>query len=1167
MKLPTCREKKIVKAWLFDPFAPFHSQCKKAMKLLFVCMTLAILQASATGFAQDVTLNLRNAPVEKVLKEIETQTGYGFIYSRRIVDKVPPITIRLEDVPVREALEICFKDYSLDFVIRDMTIIITPKKEVIPVQDVAVNVFGKVSSEQGEPLAGVSIVVVGSTKGTSSNAAGQYSLENVDENASLRFSMVGYVAKAVAVKGRREINVSLSLEMKEQDEVVVVGYGTMKRKDLTGSVASIPMEEIKNTPFVSIDQALAGKAAGLQVIQADGSPGGVAKIRIRGGTSLLGGNDPLYIIDGIPVQIENRYLESAAEIVSPVDRFGSDNPNNTISGSFTRGLNSLAGLNINDIESIDILKDASATAIYGSKAANGVVIITTKKGKTDQKPILEFNYYTGISEPIKEELLNAEQYKAIFREGAKNLNDARAAIGEDPDPRANSILNDPEFLGTANTDWLDLVLQTGVSHNADVSVRGGGTNSRYYTSLAYTSQKGVIIGTDFERLAGKINMDNEITKKLSILVNLDYGFTKNNITNGMYTGALYMPPTLQAYNPDGSIHVINSADIGSADYEGFQNPLLLKNGVNKSATLTLLGSLGAQYEILPDLQFKSLVSANYSNYHQDNYVPSTSRIAASNGTQTTPGIATQSQSQNVNMFFENTLTWDKKFNENNRINVLLGTSWQKSKMNAFTASGQGFPDDKYLNNLSSAALALPPTGTAGQSSLLSFYARANYTLMERYLFTFTGRSDASSKFPSNNRVGYFPSGGIGWIVSEESFMKGLPWINYLKLRASAGYTGTQNIGDNLFYSLYGPGSYAGTNALVPIQLGNPDLKWESTLQKDVGIDLSLFDSRLKLSLGLYEKTTDGVLYTTTVAPSSGFGSLVSNIAKISNKGFEINVVGDIVENKNFQWTSSFNISQNRSKVLEISNDLAVQETGVVSFGNTALKVGEPLGLLYGRKFVGILQNQKEVDEYKAANLLASYGFFPYLGIGDPYYLLDDMGFLKDTIVGNAEPDFYGGFTNSFRYKNFSLIALLTFSYGGDINYLRDAQNHELRNLTNKSTRILDHWTPQNTGSEFPRLLLGESSYAYNSSMNIYDASFLKLKSITLNYDFSRRVLDKFKLRNASVYVSASNLFTITNYPGPDPEVTNDPYSIIGGYTDVAGYPTVKQYNAGIRIGF
>ncbi|HWJ27049.1 MAG TPA: hypothetical protein VNS32_10935, partial [Flavisolibacter sp.] len=491
------------------------------------------------------------------------------------------------------------------------------------------------------------------------------------------------------------------------------------------------------------------------------------------------------------------------------------------------------------------------------------------------------------------------------------------------------------------------------TQNANISVRGGGTASRYYTSLAYTGQNGAVKGTDFNRMAGKINLDNEITDRLRIISNLDYGFTRNNITNGLYTQALYMPPTFPAYNPDGSVYVVDPSKLGAYAYQGFQNPLLLLNSTNKSNTITLLGSLAAEYSILKSLKFKSLVSVNYVNYHQDNYTPSTARISSSNGTTTTPGIATQAQSQDVNTFFENTLTWDKQFNQDNRINLLVGTSWQKTRYNAFSASGQGFPDDKYLNNLSSAALPLPPTGTSGQNSLLSFYMRANYALKEKYLFTFTGRSDISSKFPQSERVGYFPSGGVAWRLSEEKFLKNVHWLNELKLRASAGYTGTQNIGDNLFYTLYSPASYGRTNALVPSQLGNEDLKWETTLQKDAGLDLAILNSRLRIALGLYDKRTKDVLNTTTVATSSGYSSLVSNIANIQNRGFEFDLRGDIIRRKDFQWTASLNVSRNQSKVLTLSNDLVSQSNGIVQFGNTALQVGQPLGLLYGRDYEGV----------------------------------------------------------------------------------------------------------------------------------------------------------------------------------------------------------------------
>jgi TonB-linked SusC/RagA family outer membrane protein len=893
----------------------------------------------------------------------------------------------------------------------------------------------------------------------------------------------------------------------------------------------------------------------VQVVQSDGSPGGVAKIRIRGGTSLLGGNDPLYIVDGVQVQIQNRYLQSAADIVSPVERFGNDNPDVSVSGSFARGLNSLGGLNINDIETIDILKDASATAIYGSRAANGVVIITTKKGKLNQKPVLEANYYTGMSNPVKEKVLNRDQYIMIIKEAAKNLNDARAAKvpAQAPDGLATQILTDPNIFGPANTDWMDLISRTGITQNADISVRGGGTGSRYYTSLAYNKNNGVVKGTDYTRLAGKVSLDNEISSRLRINTNLDYGFSTNNITNGMYTQALFAPPTVAPYNEDGSVKIIDPASIGAYAYEGFQNPLALLKGLNRSNMISLVGSLSGEYDILKDLKFRSSVSVNYNNYRQNNYVPSTVSIATPNGTgASNNGIATQAQSQDVNTFYENTLTWDKQFNENNRLNLLVGTSWQISKSSAFSASGQGFPDDVYLNNLSSAAVTLPSTGVSAQNSLLSFYMRANYALFEKYLFTFTGRSDASSKFPEENRVGYFPSGGVAWRISQENFLKDVKWINEIKLRASVGYTGTQNIGDNLFYTLYSPVSYAGLNALSPTQLGNDRIKWESTRQKDAGIDFAFFSSRLRGGVGYYEKSTSGVLFPATVATSSGFPGVTANIANIRNRGLELELRGDFIQNSAFQWSGTFNISGNRSKVLALSNDFADPDNPTVyNYGNTVLKVGEPLGLLYGRVFDKILKTKAEVDAYAKNNLLAIFGSYPYLGIGDASYILEDNYFgsgyryFKDEVIGHAEPKYYGGYTNSLTYKNFNLITLATFSYGGDILYLADAQNQDVARRTNKTVSILDRWTPEHPDAVRPRLVLGQSSYSYTASNNVYDASFIKLKSVTLSYQFPKMLTDKLRLTGASVYVSATNLFTITDYPGADPEVSNDPYSLIG----------------------
>ncbi|MCD0490424.1 TonB-dependent receptor [Pedobacter sp. MC2016-14] len=1151
------------------------------MRLTTVLLITTMMQVSAASYGQLITLHSKNTTLLEVFKQIRVQSGYDFMFDRQLIAKASPVSISVKDASLDEVLQRCFASQSFTYTVEDKTIVVKTKEANI-LNKIAryfseIEVTGNVRDENGKPLPGVTVKIKGQkTKGTFTDNSGRFKII-ANEQDVLIFNLLGYqVAEQVVTAA--SVNVVLKERISDLDQVVVVGYGTTKRKDLTGSVASVNMKELSNIPFVSMDNALAGKASGVQVVQGDGSPGGVAKIRIRGGASLLGGNDPLYIIDGVPVNVQNRYLTTAAEVINPNEATLRNQTGNligtSVSGSFSRGVNSLAGININDIESIDILKDASATAIYGSKAANGVVIITTKKGKVNQKPVLEFNYYTGVSSAVKEKLLNKEEYIMVMKEAAKNANDIREEIGRVPQATATSILNDPNFFGNNDTDWLGLVLRNGVSQNADLSVRGGGLNSSYYTSLAYTNQKGVILGSDFNRVAGKINVDNEISKKLRVTTNLDYGFTRNNISNGVYAQALLAPPTIAPYNADGSVHLFTNAELGNGfsatALSNLQSPLALLDGINQGKNTSLIGALSLEYEMIKDLKFKSTVSVNHSNYHQLNYVPGTISVGSRNGlARSNGGIGTQGQTETNIIFFENTFTWNKQFNENSRLNLLAGTSFEKNRFNSFSASGQGFPDDEFLNGLSSAAIPLPPFNASGQSALLSFYLRGNYAWKDKYLATFTARSDASSKFPSNNRVGYFPSGGIAWRIAEENFLKDHKWIDELKLRASIGYTGTQNIGNNLFYTLYSPVSLGGSNGLIPTQLGNNTIKWESTLQKDLGLDFAFFKSTLSGTIGYYQKNTSGVLFNTPVGKSSGFAEVISNIANIQNRGLELDLRGQFISKANFQWSGGLNISRNRSKVLKLNNvspDLS--NPGVYTFGNTVLKIGEPLGLLYGVPLLGTLKTKEEVDAYKAVNALYKSGNSPYLSTGYGNYQLDQSGFYKRDIIGRAEPKFYGGYTNTFSYMNLSLVSLFTFSYGGDILYLRDALNKQVNNFANRGVSILDRWTPENPDSNRPRLVYLLSAVNMTpSSGDVYDASYVKLKSVTLNYQLPKSILSRLKISQCSVYVSGINLFAITNYPGADPEVSDDPYSIIGGYSDAGAYPNVRQYTMGLRLGF
>ncbi|HEY8387248.1 MAG TPA: TonB-dependent receptor [Parasegetibacter sp.] len=1184
-----------------------------AMKLTILILTVALMQVNAAGFSQTVTLSGKQLSLKEVFTAVKKQTGYSLFANRGDLALAKEVSVSVKDMPLESFMELILKDQPLDYVFKGNTIVLSLKQDMLtslPVDADAglvvpfVTVRGKVVDQDNNPMKGVSVIVKGTQIGTQTDENGVFVLNNVDQNATLEFTFVGYVKKTLKLGSQTsDLVIVLTPEVKSMEEMVMVGYGSSKRKDLTGSVSSVKAEEIKNTPLVTIDQALAGKASGVMVTSSDGSPGSVARIRIRGGTSLIGGNDPLYIIDGVQVNISNQYIGAGAEITNPIESIGgsSRDPsrNQTIGSSFGRGLNTLAGLNINDIESIDILKDASATAIYGSRAANGVIIITTKKGRRNEKPLLEANYYYGLSTVKNESVLNAQQYREIMLKGARNLNERLAAKSLPADPAATAYLNDPSLLGTADINWLDLVTRVGETHNADISIRGGGTGSSYYMSLNYNKSTGTLLGTDFSRFSGKINLTNELGSKMRLIVNLNLGVTENNLTNGLYGAALLAPPTFEPYNPDGTLSLFPDAVFpgSTSTSSGIRNPLAMLKSTNFAENNMFLGSMALEYDIINGLRFRSSASINYNGSHQVTYQPSITPYVNTNlgAVPGNTGVGSQAQSHNRDLFFENTLSWDKQFNPDNRISVLAGTSWQKTSAKRFAANGQTYPDDDFLNGLSSAAVYLQPTAGEEYASLLSFYLRANYALKERYLLTITGRSDASSKFPEANRVGYFPSFGVAWRINEESFLRSATWLDELKLRLSAGYTGTQNIGNNMFYTLYTPAAYAGTNAMIPSQLGNDRIKWESTLQKDLGLDISLWNGRLSSAIGLYEKYTEGLLMADAVAQSSGFSQAIVNKADIRNRGWEVELRGEIVRGKNVSWNMGLNISGNRSKLEKINrvlpNALSLGHEDPVGVGemagNYALIPGQPVGQFYGAIYMGIIKTQEELDSYIYHPVNNPYGLIytiiaplsNTIGIGSPRYQTTGEAhgsntlapqITNRTVIGSSNPKFFGGMTHTVNYKQFSLIANFSYSYGGNILYLYESSSLGLATLTNKSTRILLPTYQDDPNSDRPILYLKESNTAPGagaSTQNIFDASYIKLKSVNISYALPTAWVSKAGLKSGLVYVSGSNIFTITKYPGPDPEVSNDPYSLFGGNTDDGTYPQTRQYTFGLRFTF
>lgn len=610
---------------------------------------------SMTILAQGITIKFSNESLPSVFKKIEKTTEYKFVFAYDDVSKFT-VTGEVGNASIYEVMSYLLKGKPLDY---------TVKGKIVNVRKAERKGAGKsisgivLDAETGDPIIGATVKVIGKNMGVVTDVNGQFFLDCSPQNVKIQVSYVGMESQSLAAS--EYMNIKMNGSLKILNDVVVVGYGTTRRKDLTGSVAVVNPEELVNAPAVTIDDALAGKAAGVQVTKADGSPGGAVRIRVRGGASLTGGVDPLYIIDGIPTQIENNYM-SSTDINDPNEwaNYGEQDMG-AVSGSFMRGLNSLAGLNINDIESITIMKDASATAIYGSKAANGVVIITTKRGRHEQKPVFNFSYSLGVATPLKEKVLNGEQYLSALEASIKTANanlqknidsgDLSPASAGQKITSNNQLLERVKSVGNANTDWVDEVLRTGTTHNIDFSVSGGSQTSRYYTSFSYNQQTGTLIGSDFRRLTGNLSMDNDITERFRTYVKMNISYSKNNMASGIYYQALSAPPILPVYNADGSYADYSAiGGVGSA-YMGFQNPVAVASSTNMARTYGFLGSVSGEYDILKELKFKTTLSINHSNYNQVNYVPSYVLTSSFYGAEDNGGgMGTQAQSNSTSIF-------------------------------------------------------------------------------------------------------------------------------------------------------------------------------------------------------------------------------------------------------------------------------------------------------------------------------------------------------------------------------------------------------------------------------------------------------------------------------------------------------------------------------------
>jgi TonB-dependent starch-binding outer membrane protein SusC len=1116
--------------------------CSKIFKVMRNTLLLTLLNVfhlfASNTYSQTTTLDfdLKGAPVKEVLNQIEEQSEFFFLYNSKLIDVNRKVNISVKDQKIDQILAHLFDNTGVSYTVYNRQIILSPKEYFSDLLGEAkqqpIVISGIVNDENGSPLLGATVVVKNSTIGSVTDLDGRYTL-SVPANAEvLVFSYIGMQTREENINGRTVINITLFEETLDIDEVIVIGYGSLRRSDLTGAISSVKAEDLQRTPITSIDQGLIGRAAGVMVTQTSGMPGAIASIRVRGSSSLEGGNEPLYVIDGFPI-----YGGSG---------FGATGGNARISG--------LAGFNPGDIVSVEILKDASATAIYGARAANGVVLITTRRGERGRN-VITFDANYGVQRLVKKmDVMNAMEYADLVNE--VYINDGQA-----PYYNAEALA---EIAANGGTDWQDEIFRVAPTENYQLSFSGGDNRTLYAISGNYYNQTGIIKTSDFQRYSLRVNFDHNINDKFKVGTHLTGSYIDNNsvptdatFLNGVVTQALLMNPVLPVYANEENREFTSINSPGNF----FPNPVGTLEQTFNTTSSRFSSDVFAEWEFLPNLKARISLGVDAMYIKNNTYVPS--YIIQGGGL----GTATIAMGKSINVLNENTLTWIKTFNDSHNFNVLAGFTTQSDETESVSASSSSFVNDILeYNNLGSGAVYNQPGSSFIDWRLLSYLGRINYSYRSKYLFSLNGRVDGSSRFGADNKYGFFPSGAVAWRISDEDFMQNVKsYINNLKLRVSYGMTGNTEIG--VYNSLATIGStswiFGGqvVTGFTPNRIPNPDLKWEKTAQFNVGADIGFLNNRIRLTSDYYIKTTTDLLYSVSIPYVSGFATMLQNIGSVENRGFEFaidseNFTGD------FSWSTMFNIAFNKNKVLELGGEpYKDMPAGTAQAGTfRRLVVGEPIGVFYGYRFDGIFQNADEVAEQTSAPVPIGIGYRRYKD-------LDGDGIVDANndreILGDSNPDFFGGFTNVFSFKNFELNVFLQYSYGNKIfNYDRwlgenvSANNNVLRYMVNR-------WKPDAPSDIYPAAARNYANLA--SDLFIEDASYLKLKSLTFSYNIPVQNI-RF-VSGVLVYLTGQNLITWTKYSGFDPDVSYQGTSTLVQGEALGGYPPSRTVLIGAKLNF
>ena len=1152
-----------------QPFLKFDLKMK--LTVLFLLTSITFIHANDSfGQLNKLSLNVHQLTTADVLDKIENTTGYLFVYNIKSVDLQRVITINLEEEKIENVLNKLFLNTNTDYKISGSHIILSAKKTVAtPISTaieevVAIDIRGKVTNEFGDPLQKASIKVKGTDLAVFSDNEGNFSISVPTTETILIFSYVGFQTQEVVVGNTDFITVKLKFQVETMQEIVIIGYDKESRTKVTGAVSSIDKKDITQLSVgnIGFDKALGGLAPGVQVSQNSGRPGEPVRLNIRGLTSPLSGslNQPLFVIDGVA--------------------FNAD----ALAGS-----NPLLALSPNDIEKIDILKDAAATAIYGSRGANGVVIVSTKRGTKNQKTAVDFSYTTTLAEPINTlKALDAKQYRAFYdtllSNSVNSLNDATLDFFYDVDlMNIGNVeldfdtflynyngLNDSYF-GTANTNWnKETFRKVALTNQYNLNVRGGSESTNYSFGLSAVNQEGLVINEKYDQYNLRMAIDTKVSSKVSMGVTANVSHTKNLSGEAKDFGFTTVNTSNVIARPDLAVRDENGMFIDQSDYQyGFEtfepNPVAKLQNKSENRSYNFIGNTFLEAKVAKGLVLRGELNTGVFYNDSNLFIPKT--------TSTNFGFPNESNLITGNGLSSNitsnlTAKYDFYAGDHN-FKALVGYAWDRTKRRYSSVFYTGFPDDEILIDPNSAAQITSFSSSKSESGINSIFSRLSYSYDDLYNLTVNFRRDESSKFGPGNKSGYFPSVAASWNIANEDFMK-MEDLNVLKFRASFGKVGSANTADFAYLQFFGTNSgtkYGGNTAINPSNiLPNKNIAWETTKEINLGLDFKAFSHRLYGSIDAYSRKTTGALAPTPIPFELGPLTYFSNLMDVSNKGIEINIGADVIRTEDFIWSMNVNWATNKNKLDRLNG------ANINQFSLDYYIEGQPIGTIKGYKVEKIFQDQAEIDQL---NQDAPNGFYssPSLSVGDYKFRdLNNDGQITTedrAVIGSIQPNFFGGFSNTFTYKNISLSAFFQYSVGAES--LWDAIPTGVYNSLGQNKLAeygLNTWTPENTEARYAKAVYTDpAGNARTSDKYLFDTSYLRLKNIQLNYTFEKAVVEKLMLSRATIFLAASNIVTWTKWPGIDPEI----FSERGGVTDQVQnedpYPLAKSFSFGVQLQF